>query len=407
MAINIPLNDIVQTETQSQRYNDKKNFPVKGGTATNCAKNFFSPTRLEGRVLGIIIVASRRTDSPLEYSLEEIAERALSTEDVYMDYNFLTTEEKNAIKTLQEKSEELDEELTYKLWKNYQEENIRAYEYMRGCCQDVIGDMDKGGKLSDVMRFTDRNTVDQIKKVKDIKDLRRYKYESKDLKAFYSRAYHGTVFISDKDELMPYEENGKWGLKDKNGKTKLKIEYEKIVQADEKERGWHIRKDGKWGAATVYGNKIIPTEYEDIREVSPIEYPDGHLLKKDDKWGYIDIVGHKVLDFVYERLDYSRYDISTAEGFIATKDGKTGFIEIDGSILIPLVYDELIPCNNGILARVSNNRRYGFVNYMGEEVIPIQYDDAVIFEDDGTYKTKVLRNGNWEEIDIFGFPVKQ
>jgi len=75
-----------------------------------------------------------------------------------------------------------------------------------------------------------------------------------------------------------------------------------------------------------------------------------------------------------------QYDL--ADDFIngmarVSKDKKFGFIGTDGKILIPLKYNNAHNFSEGVAAVKED--KWGFINEKGNYVIPAKYDDAVTF----------------------------
>ena len=62
-------------------------------------------------------------------------------------------------------------------------------------------------------------------------------------------------------------------------------------------------------------------------------------------------------------------------------------------------YDFLSPFNNG-LARVESNGKWGFINQLGDLVIPVKYNNAEDFSDNGL--AAVFQNGKWGFINETG-----
>ncbi len=69
-----------------------------------------------------------------------------------------------------------------------------------------------------------------------------------------------------------------------------------------------------------------------------------------------------------------------------------------GDEIIPVQYDEISNFVDGV-ARVSKNGRYGFVNTLGQEFIPTIYDSATIFSNG---LAVVESNGLFGLVDIQG-----
>lgn len=110
------------------------------------------------------------------------------------------------------------------------------------------------------------------------------------------------------------------------------------------------------------------------------------------KWGFVD----KNFQFVIQpQFDYA-YEFSEGRGEV-TINHKSGFIDRSGKIVIPLKYSMVWPFRDG-LARVRNDipiglvstmhgdqpayrYQYGFIDREGNEVIPLQFEEATYFSE--------------------------
>lgn len=177
------------------------------------------------------------------------------------------------------------------------------------------------------------------------------------------------------------------------------------------------------------GKEVIPFEYDDLGD-----YSEGLIwAEKDKKCGYIDIQNRVIIQFKYSMA----YNFSEGLAAVGERDGyynavggrwpnyRIGFIDKNDNTIIPFkfqpqfagtipefheglapmgvssdnywgfnigyinkegefeikpIYDSAAPFRNG-LGRVTRKKGEGFVNKIGEEVIPLQYD-YVYFEND-------------------------
>ena len=176
------------------------------------------------------------------------------------------------------------------------------------------------------------------------------------------------------------------------------------------------------------GKEVIPFEYDDMGD-----YSEGLIwAEKDHKYGYLDINNKVVIQFKYGVA----YNFSEGLAAVGERDGyydavmgrvpnfKIGFINKSDNIVIPFQfkpqftstpefheglapmgtsnnnywgvnvgyinkkgefvinpkYEDAKPFNNG-LGKVRRDRKEGFINQKGEEVIPLDYD-YVCFEND-------------------------
>jgi hypothetical protein len=108
------------------------------------------------------------------------------------------------------------------------------------------------------------------------------------------------------------------------------------------------------------------------------------------KWGFVD----KYFQFVIQpQFDFA-YEFSEGRAEV-TIGHKSGFIDQSGKVVVPLKYDMVWPFQDG-LARVRNDipngtvmtmegdqpdyrYQYGFVDRQGNEVIPLQFEEATYF----------------------------
>ena len=110
------------------------------------------------------------------------------------------------------------------------------------------------------------------------------------------------------------------------------------------------------------------------------------------KWGFV----NKYFQFVIEpQFDWA-YEFAEGRAEV-TLNHKSGFIDTSGKIAVPLKYDMVWPFHDG-LARVRNDieagtwmtmegerpnyrYQYGFIDRSGNEVIPLQFEEASYFSD--------------------------
>ena len=187
------------------------------------------------------------------------------------------------------------------------------------------------------------------------------------------------------------------------------------------------------------GKEVIPFEYDNMGDFS-----EGLVwAEKDHKCGYLDIQNRVIIQFKYGKA----YNFSEGLAAVGERDGyynailgrlpnyKIGFIDKSDNVVIPFqfqpqlanvtpefheglspmgvssdnywgrnlgyinkkgefvikpIYDDVEPFENG-LGKVRRDKKYGYVNYNGEEVIPVEYD-YVYFENDS-----LIYSSKWSE----------
>jgi len=225
--------------------------------------------------------------------------------------------------------------------------------------------------------------------------------------------------------------NGKWGFIDKTGKQIAAIKYDYVFRFFEGMA--RVVLNNKWGFIDELGNEVIPLIYDFIH--TPLKYPhcqtelrhsfgfDNNgkeiFLDKDGKQiEYNDLQCLTEVDLVFIddllRVDtesiqknrqegkHSKYifldkkgkEVSVKNDFMANDnyvykgayhDGlrqihkkeqgeiKYGFIDTLGNIVIPLRYDDADDFKDGV-SRVKFNKNYGLINTKGKELTTIKYD---------------------------------
>lgn len=109
-------------------------------------------------------------------------------------------------------------------------------------------------------------------------------------------------------ELIPYEENGKFGYQDSIGNIIIAPKYDYVKDFSQgfaqvniggsyyvTEWGYTYFKGGKWGFIDSTGKEITPIKYDDISDFSGGRA----LVGISEKFGYIDTTGKEVVPVIY------------------------------------------------------------------------------------------------------------
>ena len=230
--------------------------------------------------------------------------------------------------------------------------------------------------------------------------------------------------------------NTDWGVgyfTDANGKLLFKKQFEEVdVFCDGYAR---VKLDGKYGYINSNGDLVVPCIYDDAycSYVPYISDPeDGYFVSLNGKYGLVFLTGEEVVPCVYDYIFPFSCDIA-----VVWSEGKYGCVDMEGEIIVPFgLYDNMrsfacdgylgvmfnnkcgfintlgelvIPCvfdNPACLLRfsenlacVKSNDKWGFINHSGEIVIPCIYEDASDFSE-GLAKVKL--NGRLGYINAFG-----
>ena len=174
-------------------------------------------------------------------------------------------------------------------------------------------------------------------------------------------------------------------------------------------------KDGIYGYIDKNENEIITFEFEDALPFSEGLAP----VKKDGMYGYIDKDGKEVIPFEFEdALPFSQ-DLAPVK-----KKEKYGYIDKDRKVIIPFEFRDAHPFSEGLAPVMINKQRlhdsfwidgliyceyednyvWIYINKMGEQVIPFEFEDAHPFSGDYAFVKRggksILINKMGEEVLI-------
>jgi hypothetical protein len=248
---------------------------------------------------------------------------------------------------------------------------------------------------------------------------------------FYSTATsasgQSSAFNSVKsNDFNPFEENGKFGLKNTKGQVIIPAEYDKLGWSNgtfsivENVTGYLTH--GQWGLINLENHKITKAEFTDLSPgggtliVARKKLPNSVAVKS----GCVNTAGKIIVPFSYDGLS-----ISSLRAIVYEKKGnqfRHGLIDLSNKLLIPLNYQVVYPLGSLRYAVVSfenktaifseegkqltnflidsissfrknyavifQNQRQGLMNRAGEIVLEPLYREVKI-EDDGTVMTRM------------------
>lgn len=212
--------------------------------------------------------------------------------------------------------------------------------------------------------------------------------------------------------------NKKWGVIDKLGKIIVPIQY------DEKESlyeygnyNYKVQINKKYGLLDASKKELTEVKYDSIGNFS-----EGFaLVKIGDKFGFIDLLGQELKPIIYDygtsfsegyatiinnrhwsflntkgeemplyykELEQYQLIDSFKEGLCRVKfDDKIGYVNKKGTIIIQPIYYEASNFDGG-LAKVKINNKWGLIDYIGNEFLPLEYDKIDSLKDDNIIATK-------------------
>ncbi len=249
--------------------------------------------------------------------------------------------------------------------------------------------------------------------------------------------YSAKIHAPDLPELIPYRKGDKWGYCDRDRNIVIDIQYNfagpfncgrSVVKYHDNKTFTVIN------LIDIHNNLLLSEEngYQEIKEFfegTAVVIRWGKITGSGFKelYGFIDINGKEFLECIYdyaedftngiarvvhdedswfinlkgERLFYFTKEVkSFKEGFaqIITNDGLQTFINYEGEIITKQNYSETKSFHGG-LACVKLNKKFGFIDKIGKNVIECLYEAANYFYEG---MAAVRLNGKWGFIDSSG-----
>ncbi len=122
----------------------------------------------------------------------------------------------------------------------------------------------------------------------------------------------------------------------------------------------------KWGIINSLGKEVVPCMYDFVR----IDY-DMMMARKNNSWALLDNTGKELTAFKYGFIrnigQLAIFQQGKAWGVLDRKTGKE---------IVPAIYDEIACVERNNLIGVQKDSKVGFINTLGEVVIPIIYEGA-------------------------------
>jgi hypothetical protein len=194
--------------------------------------------------------------------------------------------------------------------------------------------------------------------------------------------------------LAAVELQGKWGFINKVGKVVIQPKYGRAKSFSNGLAPVYLNRN--WGYIDKNDEIIIPFNYDSAK---PFKYGAAYV-ENSIYYGLINLKGQVVSEFKYTHLLDFTNGVSLARN---DNLGKYGLINEKGEEVSEFKYDwfetirdsmwgepEELNFING-LVRVKIDDKFGFLNFKGEEAIPIIYDDAM-YLNNGLFSVKL--NGN-------------
>ena len=263
------------------------------------------------------------------------------------------------------------------------------YEYFTLYSLDEkVGIVDKKGKTLIEPEYTTIYIPNQSKEVFFCFKGDEYRVlDSKGKDIFTEFSSVSPITISDtslemEKQVLCYEENGKLGLVDFEGKKISGAIYEKVESLKNKPGCILVKKDGMYGVVDSYGNTVVDIKYNSVKSDEFCSETEGYLktgyivtekTKSGIIYGYIDYNGEMLVEPKYESITRAlEYQNEEDIYLIFMERGKKGVIK-NKKVIINSKYQAINYYDLSDVFIVNKNGKYGFYDSEGDEILKPEF----------------------------------
>lgn len=187
--------------------------------------------------------------------------------------------------------------------------------------------------------------------------------------------------------VLKYEENGKFGLIDFNGKKIVNNIYENIEGLPNKEGELIAKKEGKTGIINIKGAILVDFKYDGITidnyyqeegKYKNAGYIVSNTTTEGYRYGYVNVEGKEIIPVEYNELSrITEIQEESTPYFILAKNGQYGVIKNQEKI-INNEYQSIRYENENKVFVLEKSKKYGVSSIDGNIVVPLEYDQIDI-----------------------------
>ena len=162
--------------------------------------------------------------------------------------------------------------------------------------------------------------------------------------------------------LAKVSRDGKWGYVNLKGEEIIPLHYDEV--GDFHDGLVPVKLKNKWGYFDAQGQIAVPIHFDAVSGIWSAE--DGLLaVQLQNKWGYVNPRGETVIKPGFEKAT------TFQKGFAKVQvNQKWGVINTAGDTIIKPIYDAIFSTDDAQLFLVALNKKYGYVDSKGREIIP-------------------------------------
>ena len=183
-----------------------------------------------------------------------------------------------------------------------------------------------------------------------------------------------------------YQQNGRYGLVNLEGKEITEPIYDEISSINYKEGTFAVKLDGKVGVINLNGKVIIKPEYETItsdnyyNEKTQNQTTGFIVSQKTEegyRYGYINYRGRVILKTEYTELERVIEIADEKEIYlIAFKDGQAGLVK-NKKVILNYEYEDIQYSSLNDVFVVQRNSKQGVVSKDGTTIVNTEYDSII------------------------------
>lgn len=165
--------------------------------------------------------------------------------------------------------------------------------------------------------------------------------------------------------------------------TKGSLINERYLQA--------YNKAGKCGLINENGDILIDFKFDNLRLIHDTMYVGfdySYDLRNKKYFAVGCIIYDKNFKQITQIKNYDQIEYNGIKRFIVKKDNKFGVLNYNGEVIVPLEYDNLTPQNGDYY--VFKDNKSGMINLEGKIVLPIEFERNTFFYGQAIY---VIQNG--------------
>lgn len=179
-------------------------------------------------------------------------------------------------------------------------------------------------------------------------------------------------------DLVVFNEDGKFGLKDKKDNVIVKPEYSKLIRVGT--TSWIVQKRNRFGLIDCEGNYLVKPKFRHVERVF------GKYVKlgNDNDYGLYDETGKAIIP-----PEYSSIDPMFGRMFLICKNYKYGIVDFDGKVLLNTMFEDIYMPNPQAL-RVQYEGEWYQIEKSGSDDIELPENVKKVMINDKEFKVTHL-----------------